>query len=618
MKRVFFVALFISFYLTHAQEPFKPGLAPEKVVTNKYFDVTLEDPYQYMEDLSNPEVISWMKNNANYASFVLNNISGKQALFDKMMELINRRTASISNLVITKNNVYYYIKRMPGEEIGKMYKRNGYSGEETLFFDSQTYKNDVKETYTISSISPNLNGDTIAVTVSPNGSENPETLIFKENGDKFPEILHLAGGISWLKSGDEFYYNKLNSSDVTDINRGIFTKVYRHKIGAEQKSDALFFSSDLYPEVNILGKEYPAILYSEEADFDVLNIGSVDNSLELYYKAPKSDSNTKWQILTERSDNVTNIEVNNKDVYYLSFKDALNYKILRASLNNPSFSNAKTIIPESQSEIITDLKVTKDGLYYSTMKNGVEASVHFLAKDKTEPLKLELPFTAGQVSLSKKNSESSEIWISISGWTSPGKRFLYDPVNNTFTHQQLSTPVEYPELKNLIAKEVLVKSHDDVMVPVSIIHNKDLKLDGTNPAAIYSYGAYGNSTNPFFSPITLAYTLYGGVLVVPHVRGGGELGEAWHKAGQKETKPNTWKDAIATAEYIIKEGYTNSNKVSIFGGSAGGIFVGRSITERPDLFVAGAPMVGAMNTVRMEETPNGPVKYTRIWNRKRP
>lgn len=94
---------------------------------------------------------------------------------------------------------------------------------------------------------------------------------------------------------------------------------------------------------------------------------------------------------------------------------------------------------------------------------------------------------------------------------------------------------------------------------------------------------------------------------MPHVRGGGELGQAWHKAEQKETKPNTWKDGIATAEYIIKEGYTSSSKLSVFGGSAGGIFVGRSITERPDLFVAGAPMVGAMNTVRMEETPNGPV-----------
>lgn len=607
MKKLLYLFLMVSCYAIYAQESIKPDLAPVKIVTNQYHGLTLEDPYQYMEDLSNPEVITWMKDNGNYASSVLNSISGKKALFDKMMELINRRASSISNLVITKSDVYYYLKRVPGEEIARMFKRQGYEGEEMLFFDPKTYKEGSEETYAIQSINPNIQGDKIAVTVAANGSENPETLIFKENGGKFTEILHLASGISWLKSGKEFYYNRLNSRDVTDKNRGVFTKVFIHKIGTEQEADALFFSSDLYTEVNIDGKEYPFVFYSEESNLDVLAISSVDNSQEIYYKEPHSDSNTKWLILTQPSDNATDLEVNNKDVYYLTFKDATNYKIVKAPIDDPSFSNTKPVIEESESEIITSFKVTKDGLYYTVMKNGVEANVYFLANNKTVPIKLQLPFMAGRVNLSKKNSESSEIWISISGWTSPGKRFLYNPVTNSFTHQQLSSPVEYPELDNLIAKEVMVKSHDGVMVPVSIIHNKNLKMDGENPTVLYSYGAYGNSTNPFFSPITLAYTIYDGVLVVPHVRGGGELGEAWHRAGKKETKPNTWKDAIATAEYVINEGYTNSSKLSIFGGSAGGIFVGRSITERPDLFVAGAPMVGAMNTVRMEETPNGPV-----------
>ncbi|MDC1276721.1 prolyl oligopeptidase family serine peptidase [Algibacter sp.] len=607
MKKLLCLFLMVSCCSIYAQESIKPDLAPVKIVTNQYHGLTLEDPYQYMEDLSNPEVITWMKENANYASSILSSISGKRALFDKMMELINRRASSISNLVITKSDVYYYLKRVPGEEIARMYKRLGYEGEETLFFDSKTYKEGSEETYAIQSINPNIQGDKIAVTVAANGSENAETLIFDENGEKFSEILQLARGISWLKSGEEFYYNKLNSPDVTDMSRKMFTKVYVHKIGTEPSLDAEIFSNTLYPDVKIKDLQIPIISYSKESNNDFLYIASVDNSLEFYYKAPKSDSKTKWQILTQPSDNVTDLEVNNKDVYYLTFKDAANYKILKAPIDTPSFSNAKSLIEESESEIITSFKVTKDGLYYTVMKNGVEANVYFLAYNKTVPIKLQLPFTAGQVNLTKKNSESSEIWISISGWTSPGKRFLYNPETNSFTHQQLSTPVEYPELDNLIAKEVMVKSHDGVMVPVSIIYNKNLKMDGENPTVLYSYGAYGNSTNPFFSPITLAYTLYDGVLVVPHVRGGGELGEAWHRAGKKETKPNTWKDAIATAEYVINEGYTNSSKLSIFGGSAGGIFVGRSITERPDLFVAGAPMVGAMNTVRMEETPNGPV-----------
>ena len=524
-----------------------------------------------------------------------------------MMELINRRASSVNSLAITNTNVYYYLKRVPGEEISKMYKRQGYEGEESLFFDPETYNEGAEETYTIESINPNFQGDKITVTVAANGSENPETLIFKENGEKFTEILHLAKGISWLKSGNEFYYNKLNSVDVTDINRGIFTKVYIHKIGTDQEDDTLVFSSELYPDVNIEAKEYPMVFYSEESNFDILNLGSVDNSAALFYKAAKTDSSVKWKVLTQRSNHVVNVEVDKENIYYLTYKDASNFKILKASFKAPAFANAKTIVAESDSEMITDFKVTKDGLYYAVMKNGVEANVYFLSNNKTVPIKLQLPFTAGQVDLEIKNSESAEIWISISGWTSPGKRFLYNSVSNSFTHQQLSTPVEYPELDNLIAKEVMVKSHDGVMVPVSIIYNKNIKMNGQNPAVIYSYGAYGNSSSPFFSPITLAYTLYNGVLVVPHVRGGGELGEAWHRAGKKETKPNTWKDGISTAEYLIKEGYTNSSKLSIFGGSAGGIFVGRAITERPDLFVAGAPMLGGMNTVRMEETANGPV-----------
>jgi prolyl oligopeptidase len=607
MKKLLSILVGLFCITVNAQELFKPDLAPVKIVTNQYHGVTLEDPYQYMEDLSNPEVITWMKENANYASSILNSISGKQELFDKMMELINRRASSVNSLAITKTNVYYYLKRVPGEEISKMYKRQGYEGEESLFFDPETYNEGAEETYTIESISPNFQGDKIAVTVAANGSENPETLIFKENGEKFTEILHLAKGISWLKSGNEFYYNKLNSVDVTDINRGIFTKVYIHKIGTDQEDDTLVFSSELYQDVNIEAKEYPMVFYSEESNFDILNLGSVDNSAALFYKAAKTDSSVKWKVLTQRSNHVVNVEVDKENIYYLTYKDASNFKILKASFKAPAFANAKTIVAESESEMITDFKVTKDGLYYAVMKNGVEANVYFLPNNKKVPKKLQLPFTAGQVELENKNSESSDIWISISGWTSPGKRFLYNPVTNTFTHQQLSSSVEYPELDNLIAKEVMVKSHDGVMVPVSIIYNKNIKMDGKNPAVLYSYGAYGMSSSPFFSPITLAYTLYNGVLVVPHVRGGGELGEAWHRAGKKENKPNTWKDGIATAEYLIKEGYTNPAQLSIFGGSAGGIFVGRAITERPDLFVAGAPMVGAMNTVRMEETPNGPV-----------
>ena len=605
MKRLFYALLVVIPCIAIGQESVQPELLPQKNVTNTYFGVTLNDPYQYLENLEDPAVVTWMKDNAAYAKSILDNITGKKAIFDKMMELIDRRSASISDLHITDDDYYYYLKRVPGEEISKMFTRKGYDGLETLFFDPTLYKKEEGKTYTVSSITPNINGNKIAVSVSPNGSENSELLIFKNTGEQYNEVLQLVRGVSWHQSGDSFFYIKLNSADVKDKNRGIYTANYVHKVGTDQALDEEYFSKENYSAINIMESEYPYVLYSKDAKKNILFASSVDKNAKIFIE--DGIGTHKWKPILTRDDKVTNFDLNSKDVYYLTYNNAPNYKIVKASLNTPEFSNATTVVEESKSEIITEFQLTKEGLYYATVKNGVEAKVYFLRYGENSPKELQLPFAAGSAYIFARGNDFDELWVNISGWTSPNKRFLYNSKTNTFTHVPLSTPVEYPELDNLIVKEVMVKSHDGVMVPVSIIHNKDLKMDGQNPAALYSYGAYGNSTSPFFSPITLAYTMYNGILVVPHVRGGGELGDAWHKAGQKLNKPNTWKDAIATAEYLIKNKYSNPKKISIFGGSAGGILVGRSITERPDLFVAGAPMVGVMNSVRMEETPNGPV-----------
>ncbi|MBR9756651.1 MAG: prolyl oligopeptidase family serine peptidase [Algicola sp.] len=606
MKSLFLALLFTVSLVVTAQEPLKPQQLPQKKVSNTYHGVTLEDPYQYLENLDDPVVMTWMTDNANYATSVLNQISGKEELFNKMKELVDRRAAIIFNVNITNSNIYYYLKRMPGEEIAKMYRRDGYTGNERLFFDPTKYKNTSDKIYTISSITPNISGDKIAVSVAANGSENPELLLFKESGEQYDEVLELAWGISWHLNGGSFFYSKINTKDVTDMNRLKNMSVYEHVIGTQQDHDTKVFSAEDFKTVGMKPLEIPFINYNKEISMNMLLALSVDKNLSIHLSDPKTGG-FDWEDVINKNDKVVSVRVNPKHIYCLTYNDAPNYKIISIPVDNLNISQAKTVVKESESEIISDFQLTKDGLYYTTVKNGVEAKVYFLPHGTINPKELKLPFTAGQANLSVKGAEFSDIWVSIAGWTSPNKRFLYHATSNTFTHQPLSTPAEYPELKDLVAKEVLVKSHDGEMIPVSIIHNKNLKMNGQTPAAIYGYGSYGISIEPFFSPITLAYTLYGGVLAVPHVRGGGELGDAWHKAGQKTNKHNTWKDAIATAEYLIAQGYSSPEKMSIFGGSAGGIFVGRSITERPDLFVAAAPLVGCMNPVRMEETPNGPV-----------
>jgi prolyl oligopeptidase len=197
-------------------------------------------------------------------------------------------------------------------------------------------------------------------------------------------------------------------------------------------------------------------------------------------------------------------------------------------------------------------------------------------------------------------------------WTRFGGYYAYDAARGAVVDTKLQPQGRYDNPDNLVSSEVKVKSHDGTLVPLSIVHRKGLKLDGTAPTILYGYGAYGISQTPFFRPQYLAWFERGGVFAVAHVRGGGENGEEWYKGGYRETKPNTWRDAIACAEWLIANSYTSAGKLAIQGGSQGGIYVGRSITERPDLFGAAIDQVPVSDAVRSSFEANGELDKTEM------
>ena len=606
MKKIIYMLVLLASLQLFAQEVAAPNnLEPEKVV-DTYHGIQVEDDYRYMEDMQDPKVLNWMKENANYAEAVLNKIPGKKDMMQKMLEMDSRRNSIVSNLFISKNDDYYYLKRLPEDETGKLYYRKGYEGAESLIFDPENYKDSGEANYTIVGIQPSISGEMVAVMLAPNGSETAEIIFINNDGKQHQEIVELASYISWDKGDEAIFYPKLNSADVSDMTRQLSMQTYRHILGDDPKNDLPVFSNATNPELNISPMEMPVMIYDDITDAYYAAALSVDKAAKLYV-AESNEFPGKWKQVATKEDMVDIPSFTNHGFYFLTFKDAPNYKVVKSSLEDPSPSSGKVVVKEPKNGNITGIYANNLGLFYAIKENGVHSRLYYLPRDSEESREIKLPFVAGSIGLSGTAGSSDDVWVTLAGWTQPSKRYHYNAKEDEFTLQTLSSPAEYPELKDLVVKEIVVKSHDGVEVPVSIIHNKDLKMDGSNPAVIYGYGSYGISMNPFFSPITLAYTTYGGILVVPHVRGGGELGDAWHRAGQKQNKPNTWKDAIATAEYLINNSYTSSDKLSIWGGSAGGIFVGRSITERPDLFVAAAPEVGAMNTVRMEESPNGPI-----------
>ncbi|HSN59820.1 MAG TPA: prolyl oligopeptidase family serine peptidase, partial [Ferruginibacter sp.] len=218
-----------------------------------------------------------------------------------------------------------------------------------------------------------------------------------------------------------------------------------------------------------------------------------------------------------------------------------------------------------------------------------------------------LPYS-GTIGVSCMNTETNDCRLGITSWNRPYTEYNFDAATDVLTPSSFNKPPVYPAAyKVLQVEEVEVKGHDGVMIPLSIVYKKGTKLDGSNVCLMDGYGAYGYSAVPYFSVLENALAIRGVVLAFPHIRGGSEKGEAWYRAGYKSTKPNTWKDFISCAEYLVAKGYTSSSKLAGTGTSAGGILISRAITERPDLFAAAICNVGCANALRLEFGANGPV-----------
>lgn len=609
MKRILLVIFLVGQITMYAQTQ---PVAPVKVVTDEYFGQKIDDPYRYLEDLKNPDVDKWFKEQGDYTRGVLDGIQGRDELISKFKDFDKRQSHNIYSVRITENDFYFYLKETPQDETGKLFYRKGFNGDETLLFDPEKFRIDEGVHYTISSISPNQDGSKVGISVSANGAENATIMIMDVSKESmFQDQIYPCWTtfMNWHPDGNSFFYGRYNSDDVHEKEATHDTKTYYHKIGTDQGADREMLSARMYPELNILAEEYPVMVYDKDTELLYAIISTVENNMQIYYADFDEFKKEKvaWKELVSRKDRIEDFYSDNEYFYFRSTKDAPNYKIIRTPLNNPNVEDAEVLVADKKDEVLRDFVITNDSYYYTTMKNGVEGKVYTAKKNGGDFKQVELPYAAGRVSIGAKDIKHNDVWISMSGWTNDSHRFRYNKEDGSFKDETLSFKPAYPEFEDLVVEEIMIASHDGVMVPVSIIYKKSTIKNGENSLMLYGYGSYGNEIRPFFWPVFLSWVDEGGILVVSHVRGGGELGDKWHKAGFKQTKPNTWKDFIATAEYLHDKKYSAPEKTAIFGGSAGGILVGRAMTDRPDLFAVAIPSVGCMNPVRMENSPNGPV-----------
>ena len=605
MKRFVFLALAVSLGLAaRAQWEYPPTKTVD--ASDTYFGKTYKDSYRWLENLKDQEVEAWFKAQAELTDRLLAKIPARDALAEEWMALDKLKPASYTSITYENGRVFYK-KTLGGENVGKLFFRKGWNGAEKQLFDPGPYKTGV--TTTIESFLPSWNGKYVVLGLAAGGAEYSELRVLDvDRGTLLPESVYPSyGPIGWMKDSKSFFYDAGKVTDIKSLDIELNRKTKLHKVGTEFTADSDFFSNESYPELGIEAKEFPNAFIDESYPHYIIGaVGTVQAEFRVFY-APISEldrTKIKWEVLCKVSDNLVRGLKGDRDyLYAITHADAPKYKVVRTNVKHPDWEHAETVIPEAGDSIQS---IAKSKRYLLVIySNGVVGRLvkYDLATGKTAEIKLP---ASGSLDVTCPDWKTDRCLVYITSWTSPLTIYDFDAAKDTFVKSIFNTDVSYPGFENLVSEEVEVQGHDGTMVPLSIIYMKGIRLDGSNSCILQGYGAYGISATPHFSILSSVATR-GVVLAIAHPRGGSEKGEAWYKAGYKTTKPNTWKDFISCAEYLVQKGYTSPQKLAGTGTSAGGILISRAITERPDLFKAAICNVGCANALRMEFSPNGPV-----------
>ena len=601
--------------------PVGPPVAPVRNVLETFFGNVVVDPYRYLEDVKNAEVITYMKAQGELARKTLDAIPGRAAMLNRISTLSEAGVA-ISSVQISgtgaSTRVFYY-KLSPGESMRKLYVRDGFNGAERLLFDAQSL-NVPGQRYALDYFKAAPDGKHVLVGIAAGGSEDTSLRIVEVSAARDLGVvidrIGFAEESSWSDDGRAFFYNRLPAAKPGDkSNRYLFSRVYRHVLGRDvAKDEAVFGRGVASPtKIDFADIDIPGVEITSDGRFLIGKIRHGDlNEISLYIAAASGPPTLyaqplTWRKVADPTDLVTSYAVHDAALYLLTAKNAPRNKVMRTAIARPDIATATTIVAAGDT-VIRQLAVAQDGLYIRELFAGVDRlqrlnfSNSVFSGGKLEFVRLPFDLAIRQLVTHPKRPGAI---LRLEGWTEAPRYVNIEERTANVIPLPLH-PKSAVDFSAIDEVRLMVTAKDGVQVPISLIYKKGTRLDGNNPTLLRAYGAYGITLSPSFSPASMAWLERGGILGTCHVRGGGEFGDPWHKDGQKLTKPNTWRDLIACAEYVVERKFTRKERLGIQGGSAGGITVGRALTERPDLFAAVIPSVGLLDTLRAEFTPNGP------------
>jgi prolyl oligopeptidase len=559
-------------------------VAEKDNTVDQYFGTEVPDPYRWLENDTSQATAAWVEAENEVTNAYLAKIPFREQLKQRLTDLVNYERIGVPQ---KKNGKYYFFKNDGLQNQNVLYVKDALDGEATVLLDPNTFSDD--GTVALSGISLSNDGKYLAYSISRSGSDWREIRVIDLATRKLLDdhiLWAKFSGASW--KGDGFYYSAYDApaagKEFSNVNEN--HKIYYHKLGEPQSKDVLAFQNPKEPK-----RFYYADVSEDERILFITESGAGSGN-NLFLKNLTQPNAPVIALTNNMEDTYYPIEVIGNTLYLYTNYQAPKYRIMTADIAAPKLENWKELVPENES-VLSGAQVI-GGRFILTYDKDASNHAYIFDLDGKQLHEVTLP-ALGSVGFSG-NKDDKETFYSFTSFTYPSTIFKYDLDNNA-SELYLAPKVDFtPE--DYTTEQVFYTSKDGTKIPMFLTYKKGLKKNGKNPVFLYGYGGFNISLNPGFSTSRLPFIENGGIYAQANLRGGGEYGEEWHQAGTKLNKQNVFDDFIAAAEYLIQEKYTNKDKLSVVGGSNGGLLVGAVVNQRPDLFKAAVPQVGVMDMLR--------------------
>ena len=573
-------------------------------VTDTYFGTPVVDDYRWMETFPRtPEWDGWLKGQADHARNVLDALPQRAP----MVAALKRYSEAFDFVGVVPVGQRLFLQRIePASPAPRLFVAETAGGPERLLFDPAAERRPGGPPVSLDWMIPSPDGSLVALGIGEGGSEITAAWIQDVATGARTKITTIRSkGCGWSNDGKAFFYYRVRADAVPGTpDYEMRGSAWMHRIGTDPATDVEVMSSGEGPDFVAQEDDTPFVMGAPGSDWIVgvhLLNGYLQTQVYVARAVDVAAGKPAWRKVAGRADGVVTSVLAGDGLYLLANGRKSNGEVVRVDLASSQAFASGTVVLPADAAVIDSLTAARDGVYVHSLRDGQGGVIRIGPGGKLDRLS---PPTSGAIFGLAASPDVDGAWYGSDDLTRPAETFRIDAASFKASRVALGK-LKPMDASRYVTERHEIKARDGALVPIELLRLRDLPRKGQAPTLIQAYGAYGTILDPGFRGSALAFLDEGGILIYAHVRGGGEKGEAWHQAGMKTTKPNTWRDVIDVALAVAAMGWTKPGRLAVEGTSAGGIMAGRALTERPDLFGAAIGNVGCFDTVRFELTPNG-------------